>query len=216
MEQSLILAAAWVAWCTLHSLLVSVSGTAWFKHRLGGIYQYQRLLFNIVAMVTLIPLFYLGWRYRGDPIFQWAGWLRGLQSFLIGVALVFFISGARQYDLKQFLGLRRLSNGDGVCATIGETCAVETKGVLGLVRHPWYSGGMIIIWARTIDAAALVTNLVLTAYFIVGTLLEEHRLVREMGEAYRRYQREVPMFVPWRWIVRKNKGSEESRIQGVK
>jgi protein-S-isoprenylcysteine O-methyltransferase Ste14 len=44
--------------------------------------------------------------------------------------------------------------------------------------------------------AVLVTNAVLSAYLIIGTLLEEKRLVAEFGEEYRDYQEQVPMFLP--------------------
>ena len=44
----------------------------------------------------------------------------------------------------------------------------------------------------------LVTNLVLTAYFVIGAILEERKLVAEFGEEYREYQKRVPMLVPGR------------------
>jgi protein-S-isoprenylcysteine O-methyltransferase Ste14 len=70
-------------------------------------------------------------------------------------------------------------------------------GILGRVRHPWYSGAILLLWFRSLDGAGLVTSLVLTAYLVAGTLLEERKLVMEYGEEYERYQREVPMLIPW-------------------
>jgi protein-S-isoprenylcysteine O-methyltransferase Ste14 len=40
---------------------------------------------------------------------------------------------------------------------------------------------------------------VFTAYVVVGTLLEEKKLVAEFGEEYRSYQRRVSMLVPLKW-----------------
>jgi protein-S-isoprenylcysteine O-methyltransferase Ste14 len=37
-----------------------------------------------------------------------------------------------------------------------------------------------------------------SGWMLVGTLLEERDLVADFGDAYRRYQRQVPMLVPWR------------------
>ncbi len=76
-------------------------------------------------------------------------------------------------------------------------------GVLKIVRHPWYSGGIAIIWARDVTAAVLVTNVILTLYFIVGAFLEERRLVRQYGALYQRYQSKVDMFLPWRWFLQR-------------
>ncbi len=44
----------------------------------------------------------------------------------------------------------------------------------------------------------LLLNLLFTVFVIVGTLFEERDLVATFGEAYRSYQRKVPMLIPWR------------------
>ncbi len=48
--------------------------------------------------------------------------------------------------------------------------------------------------------AVLLTNPVLTAYLVIGTFLEERKLVVEFGDQYRQYQREVPMLFPVKWM----------------
>jgi protein-S-isoprenylcysteine O-methyltransferase Ste14 len=35
---------------------------------------------------------------------------------------------------------------------------------------------------------------------VIGTILEERKLVREFGEPYREYQRNVSMFFPYKWL----------------
>ncbi|MEI6143491.1 MAG: hypothetical protein WCP85_29715 [Mariniphaga sp.] len=45
--------------------------------------------------------------------------------------------------------------------------------------------------------ADIIVNLVLTVYIIIGTFLEEKKLVLEFGETYIQYQKEVPMIVPF-------------------
>jgi protein-S-isoprenylcysteine O-methyltransferase Ste14 len=42
---------------------------------------------------------------------------------------------------------------------------------------------------------------VLSVYLYVGTFFEERRLVREFGDDYRAYQRQVPRLIPWRGPV---------------
>ena len=70
-----------------------------------------------------------------------------------------------------------------------------------MVRHPWYVAVFLLIWAGDQNAAAITVNLVLSAYLIVGTLLEERKLVIEFGEKYRSYQDRVSMFVPLKWLT---------------
>jgi len=45
--------------------------------------------------------------------------------------------------------------------------------------------------------ADIVVNIVLTVYIIIGTILEEKKLVLEYGETYIQYQKEVPMLIPF-------------------
>jgi hypothetical protein len=38
---------------------------------------------------------------------------------------------------------------------------------------------------------------------VIGTFLEERKLVREFGDRYRKYQAEVSMFIPLKWLQTK-------------
>jgi methanethiol S-methyltransferase len=60
-----------------------------------------------------------------------------------------------------------------------------------------YFAVIIFLWCQTYRWSDVVTNTVLTAYVIIGTLLEERKLVLEFGEAYIAYQQEVPMLIPF-------------------
>ena len=68
-----------------------------------------------------------------------------------------------------------------------------------LGRHPWYLAVFILLWARDFTLARLMINVVLSAYLLVGTLLEERKLIIEFGEKYKAYQRQVSMFIPLKW-----------------
>jgi protein-S-isoprenylcysteine O-methyltransferase Ste14 len=43
----------------------------------------------------------------------------------------------------------------------------------------------------------IVINAVLTMYIVIGTKLEEKKLVLEYGDIYIKYQQEVPMLLPF-------------------
>ena len=87
--------------------------------------------------------------------------------------------------------------------------AVDDTGVLGLVRHPWYVAVFVFLWTSDLNAASIAVNLVLSAYLIVGTLLEERKLVVEFGEEYSRYKDRVSMFIPLKWM---NAGRPPDRV----
>ena len=48
----------------------------------------------------------------------------------------------------------------------------------------------------------LVVRSVLFLYLLIGAVLEERKLVGVYRENYRRYQREVPMLLPWKILAR--------------
>lgn len=80
-------------------------------------------------------------------------------------------------------------------------------GIQGWVRHPWYLGTLVLIWSWwwELRLSFLVVNCVLTVYVIVGTLLEEKKLVLTYGDAYKAYQKSVPMLIPFRRPPKKNR-----------
>lgn len=81
-----------------------------------------------------------------------------------------------------------------------------------MVRHPWYAGGILIVWGRNLDMAAILTNLVITGYFIIGAYLEERKLLVEFGEEYIDYQRQVSMLFPFKLIRQKFRDERDQSL----
>jgi methanethiol S-methyltransferase len=196
-----LLALAWTAYCTLHSAMISETATSFLKRRLSDSFRFYRLFFNAIALLTLIPVLWLSYSLRQEAIFRWEGVWLVPQYLLLTCGILLVVAGGKHYSLGQFVGTSQLRGASsGGLATGG---GIDSSGVLGLVRHPWYTAVVLLLWARDLDMATLVGNGVLTVYIVVGTLLEERKLVHEFGEAYRSYQRRVSMFVPLKWIWRR-------------
>jgi protein-S-isoprenylcysteine O-methyltransferase Ste14 len=98
------------------------------------------------------------------------------------------------YDFLSFFGIRQILNLGREGNTSKE---INKNGLLGIVRHPMYFALIIYLWCQTFSAADIVVNTVLTIYIIIGTFLEEKKLVLEFGESYIKYQKEVPMLIPF-------------------
>jgi protein-S-isoprenylcysteine O-methyltransferase Ste14 len=189
------LALFWILWCALHSFMISQVVVSGLKRRFGDRYRYYRGFFNLVSILTLVPVLLYSGSLREDPFFAWSGAWRPLQLFLVLAAAGLFYAGSRHYDLRQFLGVREITEHEWRKG-LTETGELDTTGILGVIRHPWYAAGILIIWARPLDIAVVVTNTVLTAYLLIGTILEEKKLVLQFGKEYRDYQARVPMFFP--------------------
>lgn len=71
-------------------------------------------------------------------------------------------------------------------------------GILAVVRHPWYLAALILFWIRGRDifVSTAVENLVLTLYIFIGIRLEERKLLRIYGRAFRAYKETVPALLP--------------------
>jgi methanethiol S-methyltransferase len=116
----------------------------------------------------------------------------------IGVAAVLgFLSVCRAYDMMYFFGVKS-----------------EPSKPLGwsflhrFVRHPWYTCSLLFLWSRNMDRSKLVSTIMMSLYFFIGSQFEERRLKNMPGGAGLRYQRYcslVPGIIPnpLKWLTEK-------------
>jgi len=207
MIRYVVLILLWGAWCFLHSFLITPAVIGFVRKHLESAYRYYRIFYNVTALATLTPVLVYTFSMRGQPVFRWEGPFRIIQGLLAIFALVLFIGGSRRYDLARFLGIRQLRE-DSACSVLTQDCHLDTGGIRSMVRHPWYAGGILIVWIRNPDVTAVLTNLVITGYFLIGAIFEEQKLLAEFGEEYMDYRRRVSMFFPIKWGAQKLKGKQ--------
>ncbi len=98
-----------------------------------------------------------------------------------------------------FLGIVMLAEGWRELYRAHRERRLETRGLYAVIRHPQYLGifvalfGQLIHWP-TIPTVALFPFIVL-AYVLLARK-EEAEMVAQFGDLYRRYQAQVPMFLP--------------------
>lgn len=76
--------------------------------------------------------------------------------------------------------------------------AFAVNGPYRSVRHPLYLSILLLIWSSpdlTLDR--LLANALWTVWIWIATRWEERDLVSDFGDAYRQYQKSVPMLIPW-------------------
>jgi protein-S-isoprenylcysteine O-methyltransferase Ste14 len=82
---------------------------------------------------------------------------------------------------------------------------LQSDGLYGLVRHPQYAGLFLAVFGQLVHWPTIPTLLLAPVILVLYVRLahrEELRLIERFGAAYRRYQQQVPMFVPrWRDIL---------------
>jgi protein-S-isoprenylcysteine O-methyltransferase Ste14 len=176
----------WVTWCVLHSGMISHAVTGRLRQNLGDHYRYYRLTFNVFSLVTFTLAMEGAWYV--------------VQLGLLFVAFWLFLAGGRHYDLLHTLGVRQMLGGS-THGAITKSGGLNTSGLLGVTRHPWYLATILFIWSyqRDLTVVGLIVKGILTVYLVVGTILEERKLVADFGDEYRQYQREVSMLLPWKF-----------------
>lgn len=194
LEEHIILSSFWIVWCFWHSVLISNSVLQQAQKILGDGYRYYRLGYNIFSLVSFAALYWYSLGVRGEVFFTWTYPLVIAQWLGLVIAVLVIYLGAREYDQAYFIGLRQIRE-----AMVSDASfPIKKSGILKYIRHPYYSAGILflIFWGSNVSSDLLVTKGILVAYLIIGAFLEERKLVILLGEIYRQYQREVPMFFP--------------------
>jgi len=186
----------WTAYCTLHSYLISIGFTTLLTRWLKKYYAFYRIFYVLFSTVLLIPLINYTAQLNTEIIIVdgFAFYIMRI-VIIVGSLSMFFWTFFFDYDPLSFFGIRQMLN----LRKTRETHPPELKrnGLLGIIRHPMYFALIIFLWCQTYRVVDIVVNSVLTAYVIVGTILEERKLVLEFGDVYQKYQREVPMLIPF-------------------
>jgi methanethiol S-methyltransferase len=176
--------------------MISTGFTGFMKRTLKSYYAFYRLFYVIVSTILLFPVFqYTALFASSDIITYRPPWSVIRYIIMICCLLIFFKAFFFDYDALSFIGVRQLLNFRE--KTVNDSGGIKKKGLLGIVRHPMYFAVIIYFWCQTFRWSDVVANLVLTAYVITGTTLEEKKLILEFGESYIQYQKEVPMLIPF-------------------
>ncbi|MDJ0895907.1 MAG: methyltransferase [Alphaproteobacteria bacterium] len=161
--------------------------------------RFYRLSYNLFAAAHVVLTWLLAehWLGRAGQIFDRPAGLEIAQTAGFALGAVLMVVGLRGYDLGRLAGTAQLAAGSaGQDLRVDEP--LRTDGLHRYMRHPLYSAGFLLLWGRVTGEATLATALWLSLYLLIGTWLEERRLLQAYGDAYADYRARVPAFLPWR------------------
>jgi protein-S-isoprenylcysteine O-methyltransferase Ste14 len=187
-----------LAWGAVHSWLASDSVKRVAHQLLGDTgNRMYRLAFNLFAGLSLLPVLLLARLLPDQALYSVpAPWMFLMLAGQVA-AVVCLAMALLQTDALQFLGLRQFVERES-------RPALNTGGFYGLVRHPLYLFGLVILWLTPLMTVNVFTLFaLLSVYLFVGATLEERRLVKEFGHAYEEYRQTTPMIVPGLMFRRK-------------
>ncbi len=196
-----LLAFAWAVYFLAHSIMASLGLKRWVAKNLPVVMPAYRLIFNLQAVILLLPPLWLLHLYQGEPLWQWLGVEKWISNALRFSAIVAVIWTFKYYDGSEILGLRQIKER---AQSVEDQEHFHISPFHRFVRHPWYFLSMVYIWAGDMDAAWLTSAIMISLYFVVGARLEERKLIIYHGEIYRRYAKAVPglLPLPWRYLSR--------------
>jgi len=149
-----------------------------------------RLLYNIFAVVSILPVLYLMITLPDATLYQVPSPLNSLMRMGQVISVVQLFTAILQTDLLSFVGLRQLieeeKKGDLV-----------TGGLYRFVRHPLYTFSLLILWlSPSMTVNTFVVYSALTMYLLIGIVFEERKLLLEFGQQYADYKSITPMLIP--------------------
>jgi len=183
-------ALAWSVFGAAHSLLAREMPKSALRRHFG---RATRLSWNVIAVVQFALVVVVG--RTALPEITWtcptAIYVGQLVLGMAGVAVL--LASSRSYDMSRFLGLTQLRG-------VGEDDEepFSARGPLAYIRHPLYTGSILIVLALVQDLRSAETAAFAVFYIVIGLRFEEAALLRRLGPTYAAYRSSVPALLPWR------------------
>ena len=178
----------WLLCCFIHSFLAH----PYVKSRLSSFFRLgnnsYRIIYNVIAFLYLVTLFLYHFQLKSTQVIAPSAPLQVIAICLaIGGLLIMVLSITRYF--KQLSGAFKEK----------QVPELYTGGLNAIVRHPLYFGTFVFLIGLTLYwpmLKNLVAVSIIIIYTLLGIFLEEKKLLREFGKAYKDYQDKVPMILP--------------------
>lgn len=178
----------WILYFAIHSLLADRGIKQKIKEVMDEKFKYYRLMYVTISSVGLIILFFFNASIDSPDFFDNPGWVRYLSLMFAAFGVIIIKIAFRSYHFSSFVGM-----------TPELPQPLITSGLLGSVRHPIYSGTILIaigFWLFSPDLPTSVSVACIFAYLPIGIYLEEKKLMAEFGKRYLVYKKETPAIFP--------------------
>jgi len=196
-EKIILLITLWIAYFALHSIFAMLPVKTFFTDKIGISPKLYRLQYVVFAIISLAGILLWAAIIKSPHVIPLGWWQRFFGLLLAAWGIIISIRAFKSYDGLAFFGLTDLKGED----------EFKTDGLLQYVRHPLYSGS-ILLFAGFFLYIPTVVNMISTGlaivYFLIGIQFEEKKLIRLFGERYLEYKKNTPMLIPRLFNRKKN------------
>ena len=202
-----------ILWGVQHSVMARKG----FKERWTRVVpaHTERATFCFASSAALMVVM-LGWTPTGGIVWELDSTVARSAVFALQAAgWIVLLAATHEIDHYELFGLKQ-----PFYAMKGKALPnpeFQTKRIYRFVRHPIQTGVFVGMWAApTMSASHFMFAGLMTVYILVGLYFEERDLVRQFGQRYLRYQREVPRLLPWKLPQRSKRSSDMQPARGGK
>lgn len=148
----------------------------------------ERSLYTWTASLLFIMVC-AWWQPLPGQVYRLTGLWAHLATLLLLAGLAVTAASAARLDILDLAGLRAVLIGERLRRG---SAALETGGLYAVVRHPVYLGWVLLMLGTpSMTTTRLLFAVVSTLYLVAAVPFEEASLIREFGDRYRAYQRQV-------------------------
>ena len=187
----LLLAAAWIVYCVLHSVLASVTIKQILQKKMPRFFRLYRFVYTLFSFFGLVAILYYQFSIHSPLLFIPPVWIQFLGAFIMAAGGVFMGILIWKYFM-QLSGVRWLYKEE-------VSSRLEITGIHQYVRHPLYLGTFAFIWGWFLISphiSYLIACVIITVYTMIGLIFEEEKLIQEFGDDYVQYMKNVPKIIP--------------------
>lgn len=145
------------------------------------------MVYVVFSSIGLLILLFWNASISSGYLIHHGGITRYLSLMFAAFGVIVIKVAFRSYRFSDFVGLSTQEE------------PFTTMGILRSVRHPIYSGTILIAigyWLFDPTVPTTVSVICILAYLPIGIYLEERKLIKQFGEQYIQYKREVPALIP--------------------
>ncbi len=182
-----ILCVLWILYFILHSLLASIRVKSFFKKFMKNEYRFYRIIYSVISTTGLLFLSVFNASISPVIIFVSGGLVRYLSLMIATFGVIIISRAFREYKFSSFIGVEKEEN------------EFKQTGILKHVRHPIYSGTVLIVLGFFLfnpTSATLVSVCCIIAYLPIGIYFEEKKLINQFGHEYLTYKQKTPSVFP--------------------